>query len=137
MEFNPFLQDHDCQGILSTVEDNLFDLMYACVVGSFADDYEYINTKDEVSVSCVLSAGNKNGKVISGLNKLDEDTLVAHFNTRKNEYLEYLTTGDRTLVITKNAKTYTFAADALYDEVALVEFEGKTHRKDLCAILEV
>ena len=66
---------------------------------------------------------------------LDEDTLVAHFNTRKNEYLEYLTTGDRTLVVTKNAKTYTFATDALYDEVAQIEFEGKTHRKDLCAVL--
>ena len=135
LEFNPFLQDHDCQGVLSTIEDNLFDIMYACVVGSFADDYEYINTKDEVSVSCVLSAGNKTDKVISGLDNLDEDTLVAHFNTRKNEYLEYLTTGDRTLVVTKNAKTYTFATDALYDEVAQIEFEGKTHRKDLCAVL--
>lgn len=137
LEFNPFLQDHDCQGVLSMIEDNLFDLMFACVVGSFADDYEQIKINDDVSVSAVLSAGTNSGKIITGLDNIDEDTLVAHFNTIRNKYLEFETTGDRTLVVTKNAKTLTRAVETLYEEIELIDFEGKIHRKDLCAVLEV
>lgn len=136
LEFNPCLQDHDCQGVLSMIDENLFDVIYSCAIGSFADEYAQIRLNNDVSVSCVLSSGQKMGKVITGLDNLDEDTYVAHFNTVKNEYLEYETMGGRTLVITKNAKTITRAVEALYEEVDAVNFEGKIHRKDLCAILD-
>ena len=108
--------------------------MQACTVGSFADDYETIAMSDEVAVSAVLSAGRKSGSVISGLDKLDDSTKIAHFNTIKNKYLEYETVGDRTLLITKNAKTISHAVENLYDEIELIEFDGKKHRKDLCVI---
>lgn len=38
---------------------------------------------DNVAVSAVLSSGRKSGSVITGLDDLDEDTKVAHFNTIK------------------------------------------------------
>lgn len=134
LEYNTSLQEHDCQGVLSLMDENLFYLIQACAMGSFADDYEKIDMSEDFAVSAVLCAGRKSGSIISGLDQLDDSTLVAHFNTVKNRYLEYETVGDRTLLVTKNAKTISHAVENLYDEIALIEFDGKKHRKDLCAV---
>jgi phosphoribosylamine--glycine ligase len=135
LEYNTFLQEHDCQGVLALMKENLFYLMEACTIGAFADDYNRIEMTDYTAVSCVLSAGKKSGAVISGLDTLDEATKIAHFNTVKNKYLEYETTGDRTLLVTRTAKTISRAAGNLYEELELIEFDGKKHRKDLCTVL--
>lgn len=137
LEYNPFLQEHDCQGILELLDENLYDLISSCVDGSFGEKYKFINNIEDFAVSCVLASGNVQGSIISGLEDLEPDTNVAHFNTLKNEYLEYLTNGDRTLLLTKTAKTISRAVENLYEEVKLINFEGKRHRKDLCNISEV
>ncbi len=134
LEYNTSLQEHDCQGVLSLMDENLFYLMQACAMGTFADDYEKVEMSEQFAVSAVLSSGRKSGSIISGLDKLDESTKVAHFNTIKNRYLEYETVGDRTLLITKNANTISHAVENLYDEIELIEFDGKKHRKDLCLV---
>ena len=136
LEFNSSLQEHDCQGVLSLVNENIYYLMQACSMGSFADDYQRIDMSDNVAVSAVLSSGRKSGSVITGLDDLDENTKVAHFNTIKNKYLEYETSGDRTLLVTRNAKTINRATESLYEEIDLIKYDGKKHRKDLCLIHE-
>lgn len=62
--------------------------------------------------------------------------MIAHLNTKRNEYLEYETLGDRTLVVTKKAKTLSRAKQGLYEELEFIEFEGKRYRKDICQIIE-
>jgi phosphoribosylamine--glycine ligase len=131
LEFNSFLQAPECQGILDLLDENLYELINACVVGSFADDYDKIDIEDSYAVSCVLSSGKKQGSVIHGLGDLDETTKVGHFNTKKNSSKEYETKGGRTLVITKKAKTLSRAIGNLYDEVSLIKFDGKKYRKDI------
>ena len=131
LEFNTFLQAPEAQGILDLLDENLYDLMHACVVGSFADDYHKIDIEDSYAVSCVLSSGKKQGSIIYGLDDLDETTMVGHFNTKKNADREYETKGDRTLVITQKAKTLSRAIGNLYDEVSLIKFDGKKYRKDI------
>ena len=134
LEFNSSLQEHDCQSVLSLINDDLYLLMQACATGSFADDYSNINISDDFSVSAVLSSGRKSGAIIYGLDNLDESTKIAHFNTRKNKYLEYETVGGRTLLVTKNAKTISIAVNNLYEELDTITFEGKKYRKDLCLV---
>ena len=134
LEFNSSLQEHDCQSVLSLINDDLYLLMQACATGSFADDYSNINISDDFSVSAVLSSGRKSGAIIYGLDNLDESTKIAHFNTRKNKYLEYETVGGRTLLVTKNAKTISIAVNNLYEELNTITFEGKKYRKDLCLV---
>lgn len=131
LEFNSFLQAPECQAILELINENLYDLLHACTVGSFADDYEKIDIEDSSAVSCVLSSGKKEGSIIQGLDDLDDTTPVSHFNTRKNAYLEYETKGDRTLVVTKKARTLSRAIDNLYDEISLISFDGIKYRKDI------
>ena len=92
--------------------------------------------KDEFAVSGVLSSGKYKNSVITGLDDLLNDTYVGHLNTKRNEYLEYETQGDRTLVVTKVAKTLSRARVGLYEELDFINFEGKRFRKDICAISE-
>lgn len=131
LEFNSFLQAPECQGVLDLLSENLYNLIHACTIGSFADDYEKIDIEDSYAVSCVLSSGKKEGSIIYGLDDLDEKTKVGHFNTRKNAYLEYETKGDRTLVLTRKARTLSRAIGSLYEEVSLIKFDGKKYRKDI------
>lgn len=84
---------------------------------------------------CLLS-GRKEGSIIKGLEDLDDETQVAHFNTKKNEYLEYVTTGGRAVSLTRCANTFSRAINQLYEEVDLVKFDGKTFRKDIGKILD-
>lgn len=131
IEFNSFLQAPDCQGILALINENLYNIFEACVIGSFADDYEKIDIDDKYAVSCVLSSGKNENGIIYGLDDLDDETQVAHFNTRKNPYLEYETKGDRTLVITRTARTLSRAIDTMYEEISLINFDGMKYRKDI------
>ena len=106
--------------------------MEACVIGSFSDDYNYIDTKDEFAVAGVLSSGKSKNSVIEGLDDLQDNTMVAHLNTKRNEYLEYETQGNSALVVTTTAKTLSRAKKTLYEELEFIEFEGKKYRKDIC-----
>ena len=133
-ECRPFLQDHDAQGILALLDNDIFKLMHSCVIGAFSDEYDMLDFKDEFAVSCVLSSGQNKNDIIQGLDDLQDDTLISHLNTKQNEYTEFETMGDRTLVLTTLGKTLGLATQNLYDEIEAIEFRGKTYRKDICKI---
>lgn len=134
LEFNSFLQTPDCQGILALLNENLYQLFHACAIGSFADDYTQLDISDNSAVSCVLMTRAKEA-VIEGLDDLDENTDVAHFNTVKNRYMEFETQGGRTLALTTTAHVLSRAIESLYDEISMVNFEGMKYRKDIGVIL--
>lgn len=133
LDFKPFLSDHDAEAVLNLVEENLYTLFEACVIGSFADDYESIAVSDDSSVSCVISS-RKKGEVIGGMDLIESD--ITHFATTKNNYLEYETVEGKTLVLTKTAKTLSRARKHLYEDVELISFKGKKYRTDICEQVE-
>lgn len=131
LKFNSFLQTPDAQTILALLKENVYNLFEACVIGSFADDYEHIAIADKSAVSCVLSSLGED-KIISGLDEIDEETQIAYFNIRKNQYLEYETKKGRTLILTRSARVLSKAIEDLYEEVEVVKFEGgMKFRKDI------
>lgn len=132
LELKSFLSDHDAQAVLNLINENLYTLFEACAVGSFADDYEVIDVSDNSSVSCVLSSGKIAGAVIEGLELAEDDADINHFYTKRNEFFEYLTSGGRTLVVTKTSSTLTRARQLLYENVDVINFKGKKYRKDIC-----
>lgn len=133
IEFNSFLQTPDSQSILALLNENLYQLFQACIIGSFADDYNQLDISDKCAVSCVLATRNKES-IIEGLDDLDESSDIAHFNTKKNQYLEYETAGGRTIVLTKTARVPSKAIEDLYDEISLIKFDGMRYRKDIGTI---
>lgn len=130
LEFNPFFKAPDCQVLLSLLNENIYELFMACTIGSFGDDYNKIDMSSAFATSCVLTA-KKEHEVISGLEELDDDTQVAHFNTKKNKYLEYETSGGRTLAITRTANVLSKAVDDMYEEVSVIKFNGMKFRRDI------
>lgn len=131
LKFNSFLQVPDAQVILALLNENIYSLFEACIVGSFADDYNYIDIEDKSAVACVLSALSED-RIISGLNEVDEETQIAYFNIRKNQYLEYETKKGRTLILTRSARVLSRAVSDLYEEIEVVKFDGgMKFRKDI------
>jgi len=131
LKFNSFLQTPDAQVILALLNENIYSLFEACVVGSFADDYEKIDIADRSAVSCVLSSLGED-KLISDLDEVDEETQIAYFNIRKNQYLEYETKKGRTLILTRTARVLSRAIEDLYEEIEVVKFDGgMKFRKDI------
>lgn len=133
LEFNPFLKTPDAQGILELLDENIYNLFEACTIGSFADDYEQLDIADKFAASCVVLAKSKE-KIIQGLDVLDENTKVAHINTKKNQYLEYETIGGRTLILTRTARVLSKALNDLYEELGVINFDGMKFRKDIAKI---
>ena len=130
----PFISDADAQGILALLDIDILKLIDDCLLGIFADTYEFIPLKDQNALSVVLSARN-NDEIIEGLKNLDEDTLVSFYNINKNKYLEYETQKGKVLNLTVLAGTISRGREKLYKEVEDINFTSKTYRKDIGAIM--
>ncbi len=131
--FKPFLSDHDADAVLNLIDENLLTLFEACAVGSFADDYDTVAMSDYASVSCVLSS-RVEGKIINGLELVESD--ISSFGIKKNKYMEYETVKGKNFVLTNTAKTLSRARRQLYEDIDIIEFDGKKYRGDICGQVE-
>jgi len=133
IEYNSFFKTPDSEVVLALLNEDIYHLFQACVVGSFADDYVKIDIEDATAVSIVLNS-KKSGAIINGLDDIDEDTQIAHFDTKKNTYLEYETRGKKALAVTRKARVLSKAVADLYDEVSVINFEGMKYRRDIAKV---
>ncbi len=130
-----FMQDCDAQAILDILDEDLYKLFEACVVGSFSDEVDGINLLDKYSTSLVLNCKNKENEenVIFGLDNLAEETSVNFYPTvRKNRYLELEANYGAVLVLTTSGLTASTAVEKMYSEASDIDFKGKHYRKDIC-----
>lgn len=130
-EFKPFFQDFDIDAVLNLVSDDLIKIMFKCIEGLFADEYETIKTNDYSSVSAVVSARQLNKK-IKGLDKLDTHENLSFINVKKLANGDYLTTTGANFVLTKTASTLNRARTNLYEDLAEINFDGIRYRNDIC-----
>lgn len=133
--YDSFMQDCDCSAVLEILDTDLYSLMESCVIGSFSDEFEFINQKDISATSLVLTCKNKDNKenVINGLDFLDEETLISFAPTVvKNRYLEYEAQNGLVCVLTSSAGTNSKSVEKVYEEASNVDFNGIYYRKDIC-----
>jgi len=132
--FQPFMSDADCEGILQSLDTDLYTLFESCIIGSFSDEVEFVPQKDISSVSLTLVCKNREDKenVIYGLETLD-DTVSTAFSpkVRRNRYLELEAPQGEVMVITAQGRTLSSAVKKVYDEVSDIEFRGLSYRKDI------
>ncbi len=130
-----FMQDCDCSAVLECLDADLYQLMEACTVGSFSDEFEFINQKDLSATSIVLNCKNKDNKenIINGLDSLDDETIVSFAPTvTKNRYLEYEAQNGQVMVLTSIARTNSKSVEKVYEEASNLDFNGIYYRKDIC-----
>lgn len=130
-----FMQDSDSAAIIENIDEDLYSLFESCVIGSFSDEKEIINQKENYSVSVVLRNNNSSNEenIITGLDNLEEDTIITFYpNVKKNKYLEYEASKDSVVVVTSSASSISRAGEKVYSEIKDIDFKGMYYRKDIC-----
>ncbi|MDR9448334.1 MAG: phosphoribosylamine--glycine ligase [Psychroflexus sp.] len=133
IEYNVRLGDPETQAILPRIETDLLALLIKTGEGKLND----IDLKIDQNFSASLilaSAGYpgkyEKGKVITGLESLDEDQIVFHAGTKKSNG-DVLTSGGRVLAVTSlNAELKT-AISQSYAKATKIKFNGKYSRTDI------
>lgn len=133
VEYNCRFGDPECQVILPALENDLIELMLSCEEQRL-DEKEIELDSDTYCCVVVASGGYpesyEKGKTITGLDKVDEQTLLFHAGTRING-ARLVTNGGRVLNVIGRGQTLRDAIDHVYRNVDKVKFEGAYHRSDI------
>lgn len=135
LEFNARFGDPETQVILPLLENDLVDVIGACIDGNL----DTINLKWKSKAACCVVLASKGypekydkGKVIKGLGAANaiENVFVFHAGT-KEENSNVLTSGGRVLGVTGVGEDIRSAIEKAYEGVRKISFEGAHFRTDI------
>ena len=135
LEFNCRFGDPETQVILPLLKTDLVDIVEHTVTGTLNEiDIKWSNKS---AVCVVLASGGypekyeKNIKIF-GLDTIQEDeAIVFHAGTKKDDNGNILTSGGRVLVLTSVADDIKSAIDKVYAVIPKVSFDKMHYRKDI------
>lgn len=137
IEFNARFGDPETQVYLTRLENDLVELLNACVDGTLGR--MELKWSPMASVCVVMASGGypgsyAKGKAISGLDAAAKlpNTKVFHAGTAKSGD-QIVTNGGRVLGVTSWAKDLKSAQAAAYAAVEKIQFEGAQFRRDIAA----
>ncbi len=133
VEYNCRFGDPECQVILPSLKNDLLDLMIASTEQRL--DEKSVQIDDNYRCCIVLASEGypqsyEKGKVISGLDQFDDETLVFHAGTKKKGD-KIVTNGGRVLNVVAGGKTLRGAIEHAYEAVKKISFENCYFRKDI------
>ncbi|RDY25491.1 phosphoribosylamine--glycine ligase, partial [Romboutsia weinsteinii] len=133
LEYNVRFGDPETQSVLFRLDTNLNEIMTSIVENKLKDIE--INYKNDHSVCVMLTSGGypedyEKGKVITGLENLDEDIVVFHSGTKMIDE-DLVTNGGRVIGITTKGNTVNEAAKKVYENIKKINFEGMHYRTDI------
>jgi len=134
LEYNVRFGDPETQVILIRLESDLARICEAIIDGKL--DRTEINWKNG-SAACVVLASKgypakaETGDIISGLENVDDETIVFHAGTQKNENGEFITAGGRILGVTATAEDLPNALKKAYEAVDKISWDGMQFRRDI------
>lgn len=132
LEFNVRFGDPETQVILPRLESDIVDIFQKTIDESISEEDLIWNSK--TCICTVLASKGypeayEKGKVISGLDKVDEDIILFHAGTKKEN--EILTDGGRVLSVTTLAHSLEKGRNKIYNNINKIYFEGIQYRKDI------
>ena len=139
IEFNNRFGDPETQSVLMRLETDLADIFDACIDGTL--DKIEIKWSDRRAVCVVLASGGypgsyEKGKVISGLDDVDDDIVVFHAGTALKDG-QIVTSGGRVLGVTAVGATNDEARAKAFANVEKITFEGAQFRLSLIHIWKI
>ena len=136
LEYNARFGDPETQVVLPRMENDLLEVMEACVDGTL--DRIELKFKKDAAVCVVLASDGyplsyEKGKVISGLESFEgkDDYFCFHAGTRFSEDKKVLTNGGRVLGITALGSDLKEARRKAYEATEWVSFDNKYLRHDI------
>lgn len=154
IEFNNRFGDPETQSVLMRLDSDLLDIFLAVADNKLAD--VDIKWKEERAVCVVLASGGypgsyEKGRLITGLDDVDEDVVVFHAGTKLASMPEgskcasceddcemkaaIVTSGGRVLGVTAMGVTHDEARAKAFDNVKRISFEGMQYRNDIGLII--
>ena len=133
LEFNARFGDPETQVIMPMIKGDILPLFEAAVEGRLA---HYKANLEKGSCVCVVmaSAGYpgpyEKGKLITGLNDLDADTIVFHAGTIIRDG-QLFTDGGRVLAVVSRGANPDEAVSRVYSELKKISFAGMHYRRDI------
>lgn len=138
LEFNARFGDPETQVILPRLKTDLVEVMLAVAQGRL-NEVE-LAWRDEWAVSVVLASAGYPGSYpkgieISGIERAEAlpGVTVYHAGTTLDEQGVLRTSGGRVLNVTALGATFAQARERAYEGCDLIEFKGKTLRRDIGA----
>ena len=133
LEFNVRFGDPETQSILLRLDSDLFDIMEAVSLKQL--DKVEVKWKEEHAGCLVLASAGypgsyEKGKVITGLDNVDEDVVIFHAGTAFKDD-NVVTNGGRVLNVCALGKDLDDVREKIYKAQEKINFEGKYYRKDI------
>lgn len=133
LEFNVRFGDPETQSILLRLDTDLFDIMYAVAnktLNQVDVKWKNIHTGCLVLASGGYPGSYEKGKVITGLDNVDEDIIIFHAGTKEVNN-DIVTNGGRVLNICATGSSLDDVRNKVYKASEKINFEGKYCRKDI------
>lgn len=133
LEFNARFGDPEAQVLLPMIKDDIYYLLEKASKGEL-DGYK--PQMEQGSCICVVLASGgypgsyEKGKVITGIDKLNEETLLFHAGTALRDK-KLVTNGGRVLNVVCRGQDIEESIDKVYKEVEKIYFEGMHYRRDI------
>ncbi|SFE61912.1 phosphoribosylamine--glycine ligase [Bacillus sp. OV194] len=131
IEFNARFGDPETQVVLPRLQGDFAEILLAIL-----DKKEIeLSWSNEAVLGVVLASGGypeayKKGIKITGLNKLNEDTLLFHAGTKQAEE-GLVTDGGRILLAAVKVADLSKAQEAVYEEMAKIQCDASFYRTDI------
>ena len=133
LEFNVRFGDPETQSILLRLNTDLYEIMEAVATKRLKEiDISYTNLHS----GCLVLASKgypeayEKGKIITNLDKVDDDIVIFHAGTAIKDN-KLVTNGGRVLNICALGNDLDDVRKKLYKAAKVVEFEGKYYRNDI------
>ena len=133
IEYNVRMGDPETEAVMTRIESDFADLLYACADGCL-DRVHYAKSPLTAVTVMLVSGGYpeayQKGKVMTGLNGL-KDCVAFHAGTAFNAEGQVVTAGGRVIAVTAQGNNIMEARQKAYENVFKIKFEGENYRNDI------
>lgn len=135
LEFNCRFGDPETQAVLPMLKTPLAEVLLACAQQKLAD-LPALQWYEGSAVCVVIASGGypnsyENGKVITGINDAENDTVTVFHAGTKLVGEEIITDGGRVLGVTSREKDFKTAITTAYKAVEKIKFHDMYYRRDI------
>jgi phosphoribosylamine--glycine ligase len=132
IEYNVRMGDPETEAVMTRIEGDFADLLWACAEGRL-NEVHYAKC-DKTAVTVMMVSGGypeayKKGMTMSGLDNL-KDVVAFHAGTALNNG-QVVTSGGRVIAVTAHGDSIEDARKTAYREVEKISFEGANYRHDI------
>jgi phosphoribosylamine--glycine ligase len=134
IEYNCRMGDPETEVVFPRIKSDVIELLEGIAHGSL--DKVYLEIDERYAATVMVVSGGypdeyEKGKLITGLDDVDNKTTVFHAGTAVNTDGNIVSNGGRVLAFTSLASDLETALRRSYRNIDRVDFDGKFYRKDI------